>query len=454
MGVTPCRRCLGWCNQYTCGQRDCLGCDRCAERHSPPAPSAPPPPVPTRVSGDMFCSARACGNASVLRVHRGSRIAVVGSSGNLLYRGHGRDIERHDVIVRVNGACVFGYRDDVGQRTDWRVAWSQGARDTVARQLVDRTSNEILIRTSPLDSQWPAIDAFFTAPAHAGLSQNGELDRRWPWREGATVGISQPWTDYLRSDLLRFHGQRPSTGFIALSVAVAAAQAAGAPPPTVYGFGRCEACTKYYDCDGSNSSGQSYHPEIDLLEQCGYDGWHSFGTEAAVRRAWHATGVIRLVEPSCHGFGHYPPRPPQPPPAPPPPPPSPSPRPAPALPSPLAPPPATPPPHPAPSIAPSRLSPPPWLPSAPPALHHPPPMMPTSVRASSSSKDVPLKTQALSSFATGGLLVIALLASIVAVALARRRYVAAARERVPTQEEFSLSRFVEEFDAVEGRGRV
>ena len=31
-------------------------------------------------------------------------IAVVGSSGNMLYRGFGEAIDAHDIVIRVNGA--------------------------------------------------------------------------------------------------------------------------------------------------------------------------------------------------------------------------------------------------------------------------------------------------------------------------------------------------------------
>ena len=42
-------------------------------------------------------------------------IAVVGSSGNMLYRGRGKEIDGHDVVIRVNGAETFGYENDVGR---------------------------------------------------------------------------------------------------------------------------------------------------------------------------------------------------------------------------------------------------------------------------------------------------------------------------------------------------
>jgi len=47
----------------------------------------------------------------------GSSCAVVGNSGVLLGRGHGPDIDRHDVVLRVNSPPLDGHIADVGRRT-------------------------------------------------------------------------------------------------------------------------------------------------------------------------------------------------------------------------------------------------------------------------------------------------------------------------------------------------
>ena len=63
-------------------------------------------------------------------------IAVVGSSGNLLFRGRGPEIDAHDVVIRVNGATTAGYEHDVGaarkQRT-FVLCWRQGCDRTDSR---------------------------------------------------------------------------------------------------------------------------------------------------------------------------------------------------------------------------------------------------------------------------------------------------------------------------------
>ena len=94
----------------------------------------------------------------------------------------------------------------------------------------------------------------------------------------------------------------PSTGFVAIAMAVALAHHMGGAPVYVIGFGACLPCNKYYDCDGSNSStvGSS------ATERTGEDGGHPFGTEALVRKQWYAANLINLKETSCTGFPSYP----------------------------------------------------------------------------------------------------------------------------------------------------
>ena len=52
----------------------------------------------------------------------GTRIAVVGSSGNLLYRKHGAEIDAHDVIFRINAPLTNGFEEDVGHELTIRFA--------------------------------------------------------------------------------------------------------------------------------------------------------------------------------------------------------------------------------------------------------------------------------------------------------------------------------------------
>ena len=55
-------------------------------------------------------------------------IAVVGSSGSLLFRGFGSEIDEHDVVVRVNGAVTEGYEHDCGRASSHTRATRTGRR--------------------------------------------------------------------------------------------------------------------------------------------------------------------------------------------------------------------------------------------------------------------------------------------------------------------------------------
>ena len=78
------------------------------------------------------------------RIGTPASIAVVGSSGNVLFRGHGADIDEHDVIIRVNGAITAGYEHDVGfARSGARgqsqliVCWRMGCADALEEHQFD-----------------------------------------------------------------------------------------------------------------------------------------------------------------------------------------------------------------------------------------------------------------------------------------------------------------------------
>ena len=46
-----------------------------------------------------------------------TRCAVVGASGNLLGSGYGGEIDRHNIVIRINLAPTLGFEADVGRRT-------------------------------------------------------------------------------------------------------------------------------------------------------------------------------------------------------------------------------------------------------------------------------------------------------------------------------------------------
>jgi len=53
-------------------------------------------------------------------MHRG-RCAVVGNSGVLLNTTFGKDIDDHEIVIRLNAAPTHGYVEHVGMKTTARV---------------------------------------------------------------------------------------------------------------------------------------------------------------------------------------------------------------------------------------------------------------------------------------------------------------------------------------------
>ena len=244
------------------------------------------------------------GSVAALRELFASRrtVAVVGSSGNLLYRGYGPEIDSHGLIIRVNAPILAGYEHDVGHSTHVRVAFGNGFNDAKLRGVLN--VNETLV---------------FAQNAACGDPQSCSFVPNWPETRAlhATFAINNAWAAGLHRDVIASQGSFPSTGFQALALALAMTRLAGVPPPDVYGYGACTPCIKFFDCDGSNSSDHGAIRE----EGHGTDGYHPFGTEHQVRQEWLAAGVLRrVVEPSCDHFNIsyvYPPRAPPTPPAPP-----------------------------------------------------------------------------------------------------------------------------------------
>ena len=160
-----------------------------------------------------------------------SRVAVVGSSGTLLYRGHGRAIDGHDVVIRANAPVLVGYEHDVGQRTHARVVFGGatwgGFGDAVKRDVVSR--EELVVFTQ-------------NHIGYASTIERAESTRRLP----KLLAVSNHWVATLSAETLSCGSACvPSTGFQALAIAVAVTRLVGAPPPTAFGFGACVPCVKF-----------------------------------------------------------------------------------------------------------------------------------------------------------------------------------------------------------------
>ena len=89
-------------------------------------------------------------------------VAIVGSSGILLDKEYGKDIDSHDIIMRFNMARVKGFEKHVGSKTDFRMIagksfWrdlSENFSSYDNNFLTDLQEEHFLIKAKPM---YPAI---------------------------------------------------------------------------------------------------------------------------------------------------------------------------------------------------------------------------------------------------------------------------------------------------------
>tara|TARA_Y100000741_G_scaffold284663_1_gene224455 strand:- start:804 stop:2183 length:1380 start_codon:yes stop_codon:yes gene_type:complete len=196
-----------------------------------------------------------------------SSIAIVGSSGNLIGTGSGREIDACDVVVRVNGAPIRGFENDVGYRTDYRVAFYGGYEDAIFRNVDSPNISDILVTVI------------------SGTHASGNLLSKKPPN---LVVVTNFWSRMLKSNTLGSRGW-PSTGFQALALFVSIS-----PPNTVqtWGFGSSK-CVHYYDCQGNSSE---YTSSVDEERQAKDGGIHPFASELYMRHIWNQANIIKTHE--------------------------------------------------------------------------------------------------------------------------------------------------------------
>ena len=270
-------------------------------------------------------------------------IAVVGSSGTLLYgEAVGAEIDSHDVVVRINQAYTQGFEARIGSRTDVRVAYgggmhslkSESAAGWLHEALPGERAGKIILPGELLVYSWLAggfscdvagadgasclrrhgfsedvitSDQAEKMKAGAGVwhlhtevpgpelpgdprmppSNHGSIFttlRDWShYRANPVAVLSHRWISNLHQAVLSGAASWPTTGFIALALALALRSSG--KRVSVYGFGACRGCGKYYECQTKGE----------------LTGYHPFEMEAKVRRRWADKALIHLHEPACEG---------------------------------------------------------------------------------------------------------------------------------------------------------
>lgn len=129
--------------------------------------------------------------------------AVVGASGNLLGSRYGPLIDAHDLVFRVNRAPRGYFSSDVGRRTTHHVAWPTNLH----AELADRRA---ILLWNPLTLHTPDLFDRMLFLAEEAM--------RW---DPTRVRVIHPgFVKYLHEGWMEERGQFPSTGFIAMMLAL------------------------------------------------------------------------------------------------------------------------------------------------------------------------------------------------------------------------------------------
>ncbi|KAK7898792.1 hypothetical protein WMY93_019645 [Mugilogobius chulae] len=137
--------------------------------------------------------------------------AVVGNSGNLKGSNYGRQIDAHDVVIRMNMGRTAGYEVDAGSKTTHRVMYPESSMD-----LDGNNTHLVLVPFKIMDLQW-AAEALTTgfygrsyAPVKSKIKANKSL----------VMAVNPGFIKYVHRSWLSRRGRYPSTGFMTLVLAM------------------------------------------------------------------------------------------------------------------------------------------------------------------------------------------------------------------------------------------
>mmetsp|Transcript_32183 Transcript_32183/g.91312 ORF Transcript_32183/g.91312 Transcript_32183/m.91312 type:complete len:486 (+) Transcript_32183:128-1585(+) len=212
---------------------------------------------------------------------RAKDCAVVGSGGSLTGAKQGKDIDRHDVVLRVNEAPVAGYERDVGRSTEMRLLnnlWT-------SKYSTGSASSRPLEKGSVLVSTRADGDAFLELGNWLAIKRPDVTLRLMSSRVVTAVrqGVLVPWRQQLNSSNVEalqaavLEGRdTPSSGLISTFLLIQLCDKV-----TVYGFSGINDGNKYH-----------YYKTARRYQ----NRTHSFTAERALLRALHRDGIITFVE--------------------------------------------------------------------------------------------------------------------------------------------------------------
>jgi len=129
--------------------------------------------------------------------------AVVGASRNLLGSRYGGLIDAHDVVLRVNRAPTAEFSSDVGQKTTHHVMWPTALGPEQADRRAVLLMNPLTLHTEDVFGEILSL-----------------VEKELPWEPSRVRIIHPEFIKYIHDNWMNGHGQFPSTGLIALMLAV------------------------------------------------------------------------------------------------------------------------------------------------------------------------------------------------------------------------------------------
>ncbi len=189
--------------------------------------------------------------------HSKQTCAVVGASRNLLNSDYGRQIDAHDVVIRVNRAPTEEFKSDVGEKTTHHVMWPTNFGKDLADRRAVLLFNPLTLHTENL------FDWILEL-----------VEQVLPWDAGRVRIIHPEFVKYLHEGWLEARGGFPSTGFTAMMVAVHICDEVD-----VFGFG----------ADAEGRWDRYYEDEVNEMTDL-----HPADVEGRIRRELAGKGILRV----------------------------------------------------------------------------------------------------------------------------------------------------------------
>ncbi|XP_077434611.1 ST3 beta-galactoside alpha-2,3-sialyltransferase 8 [Vanacampus margaritifer] len=136
--------------------------------------------------------------------------AVVGNSGNLHKSGHGKLIDSHASVIRMNKAVTRGFDKDVGNRTTHHFLYPESAVD------VSHGVSLILLPFKLRDLEWltSALSTGDVKMTYMRVKERVEADK------DKVLVVSPAFFKYVHERWTERHGRYPSTGMLAIVYAL------------------------------------------------------------------------------------------------------------------------------------------------------------------------------------------------------------------------------------------